>query len=67
MSERYGACRLCRGSAKYSVKTSIEELDEFGNPKFKFEIHECPSCLGTGFSGDANDYFDPSYRYRLED
>lgn len=50
MSERYGACRSCKGHGKLAICG---------------EVVECGICGGTGFSGDAMDYVDPSYALRI--
>lgn len=50
MSERYGACRSCLGQGSRTIAN---------------EWLECGMCGGTGFSGDAMDYIDPSNALRI--
>lgn len=44
MSERYGDCKRCKGEGHVYLQ------------KDKITAIECPSCDGTGHSGDAIDY-----------
>jgi hypothetical protein len=49
MSERYGACRMCRGTGRNRVWGGAD----------------CTICGGTGYSGDAYDLIDPAYALRM--
>jgi DnaJ-class molecular chaperone len=31
-----------------------------------YDFPYCPTCNGTGFSGDAQDYIDPTYAVRAQ-
>lgn len=48
MSERYSACRLCRGEGKYLYKDDI---------RLTRQLVTCPRCDGTGYSGDAVEFY----------